>query len=397
MRSLRVLFLASRDWYHPGTTGGDNTLWENARYLAASGHRVTYVAADFPGAERRVTIDGIDVVRLGGLYTLWLRTFLYYIRHGRGRFDIVVTEGFGGSRIPRLAPLYVRVPIVTAWHQIHRDLFAAQYSKALVGLLSMLELATARIHRDTLVQAYTPEWKAAFPKIGFKLENIFVVPVSIREDWLTQSDRHFLPEPTILWIGKMRRYKCPDHAIRAMPDVVRQLPNSRLIIAARRDDTGYESELRRLVRELGLERSVEFRFDVTEVDKTAAEGKRQLFRSSRIMVLPSSVEGFGIVVLEANSCGVPVVASSGVPESAVRDGYNGLRYRFGDITELSARIVQILKHDDLYENLSKNSRVFAQQFGWRTVSSQYAEVIERAASRDAGDSSSSALDDAITQ
>ena len=40
MASLRVLFLATRDWYHPATTGGDITMWENARYLAHAGHQV---------------------------------------------------------------------------------------------------------------------------------------------------------------------------------------------------------------------------------------------------------------------------------------------------------------------------------------------------------------------
>src|SRR5467141_1951392 len=94
---LRVLFLASRDWYHPATTGGDITLWENARYLASIGHRVTFVAAHYPGALEQEVLDGIAVVRLGGLHSLWLRTFLYYRSHARGNYDVVVAEGFGGS------------------------------------------------------------------------------------------------------------------------------------------------------------------------------------------------------------------------------------------------------------------------------------------------------------
>ena len=103
---LRVLFLASRDWYHPATTGGDITLWENARYLASVGHEVTFVAARYAGAPQEELLDGIKVVRLGGLHSLWLRTFTYYLSRGRGRYDVVVAEGFGGSRIPRLTPCF---------------------------------------------------------------------------------------------------------------------------------------------------------------------------------------------------------------------------------------------------------------------------------------------------
>jgi len=61
-RRLKVLFLATRDWYNPATTGGDNTLWENGRYLASAGHHVTYVAARFRGAAKQETIDGIHVI-----------------------------------------------------------------------------------------------------------------------------------------------------------------------------------------------------------------------------------------------------------------------------------------------------------------------------------------------
>lgn len=375
MPNLRVLFFATRDWYHPATTGGDITMWENARYLASKGHDVTFVAANFPGAARRETLEGIKVVRLGGIHSLWLRTFLYYMSRGRGRCDVVVTEGFGGSRIPRLAPLYVREPVITEWHQIHRDLFAAQYPKLLNAPLNLLERLTAWVHRNTLVRAGTEEWQRAFPKLGFKPENVFLVPVSIRDDWLGLSNGARASDPTILWLGKLRRYKCPDHAVQAMALVVRQVKTARLVIAGRRDDLGYEKELRNLVRRLGLEASVDFRFDLSE------EAKRSLIGESRIVVLPSAVEGFGIVVLEANALGVPVVASTGVPEGAVRDGVNGLRYPFGDIPALADRIVQLLQDEALYSRLSLNASEQAERFSWSRVGPQFERVVAQLAAR----------------
>jgi glycosyltransferase involved in cell wall biosynthesis len=287
---------------------------------------------------------------------------------------VVVTEGFGGSRIPRLAPLYVREPIVTAWHQVHADLFAAQYPKVLGGPLNLLERASAWVHRNTLVQAYTQEWKEAFPRIGFRPENIFVVPVSIRDEWLTDSHGQVTREPNILWIGKLRRYKCPHHLIEAMAAVVRRVENAHLIIAARRDDVAYERQLQKLVVDLDLSDKVEFRFNISDVDK------RDLLRRSRLLVLPSSVEGFGIVVLEANACGTPVVASSGVPEGSVTSGYNGMRYRFGDVDGLGDTLVELLTNDELYGRLSANSREFATRFRWQEVSGRYASVLERVAS-----------------
>ena len=327
------------------------------------------MASSFSGANKRELVDGIEVVRLGGIHSLWFRTFLYYMLHCRGRYDVVVTEGFGGSRIPRLAPLYARGPIITSWHQIHRDLFFAQYPRLLAGPLNLFERMTAWVHRDTWVQAYTYEWKEAFPSIGFKPEKVFVVPVSIRDEWLVESNGHKRAMDTILWIGKFRRYKCPDHAILAMAEIVKQLPGTHLVLIGRHDDLAYEGQLRKLVRDLGLEQNVDFRLDVSELEK------RDLLEEASLLLLTSAVEGFGIVVLEANSCSVPVIASTGVPEGAVRDGVNGLRYKFGDTKILASTVVQVLKDDRLYSKLADNSLRTVREFAWSRVGPQFERVI----------------------
>jgi glycosyltransferase involved in cell wall biosynthesis len=370
---LRVLFLVSRDIRHPSNTGGDIGLWERAQYLAGEGHQVTVMASTFPGAPSQEIIDGIHVVRMGGLLSLWWRTFVFYMTKCRGKFDVVVVEGFGGSRIPRFTPLYVKEPIVTEWHQIHAELFAVQYPKVLVPALNFLERLTAFVHRNTVVMARTREWQEAFPRIGFKPQNIRVVPACISEDWLSNGNRRPVKEPRVVWLGKFRRYKCPDHAIRAMRDVVRELPRAKLILAGHHDDRRYEAALEEQVDALGMRGVVEFRFEITE------EEKRSLLDSCRAMVLPSSVEGFGIVVLEANARGVPVIASSGVPQSAVQEAVNGLRYDFGRIAELSQKLIEILTDDDLYLTLSANSVAFASTFSWRTVCSQYQDVLKSVA------------------
>ena len=345
-------------------------MWERALYLTDKGHAVTVVAGGFADAARNEVISGINVVRLGGgILSLWWRTFFYYMTRLRGKYDVAVVEGFGGSRIPRFTPLYVKEPIITEWHQIHRDLFAVQYPRLLGPALNTLERLTAFVHRNTVVMARTREWQEAFSRIGFKADRIFIVPACISEDWLKDDKIEPVTEPQIVWLGKFRRYKCPDHAIRAMREVVQAVPNARLVLAGRHDDRKYEAELFSLVEELGLRGVVEFQFGITEAQK------RALLKSSRVMVLPSSVEGFGIVVLEANASGVPLIASSGVPASAVKQGFNGQRYPFADIGGLARCLVAVLTDDKLYGQLSANSLAFAKQFAWRDVCAEYERVI----------------------
>lgn len=349
------------------------TMWENARYLASAGHDVTFVCAGYRGARQRETVDGIKVVRLGGIHSLWLRTFLFYLFKGGRGYDVVVAEGFGGSRIPRLAPLYVRQPMITEWHQIHRDLFAAQYPMVLNGPLNLLERMTAWVHRNTRLRAGTEDWRQAFPRIGFKPENVFVVPISIRDDWMNKQNGSRPIEPAILWLGKLRRYKCPDHIIRAMPEVIRRIQAARLTIAGRHDDLAYEHELRLLVDQLGIDGHVDFHFDLSDGEK------QEVFSKTRLLVLPSSVEGFGIVAIEANACGIPVVASTGVPEGAVRDEFNGLRYPFGEVTALADAIVRLLDDGDLYARLSQNAAANAERYRWSRVGAEFEKVVIDAA------------------
>jgi glycosyltransferase involved in cell wall biosynthesis len=158
-----------------------------------------------------------------------------------------------------------------------------------------------------------------------------------------------------------------------MANVKHRVKKAHLTIAGRRDDQRYEKELRDLVERLGLGGSVDFQFDLTDA------AKRDLICRSRIVVIPSAVEGFGIVVLEANASGVPIVASSGVPEGSVRDRYNGLRYPFGDVDKLSEAIVETLTNDQLHAELAANGVAFARNFGWQRVGAQFEAVVRMAA------------------
>jgi glycosyltransferase involved in cell wall biosynthesis len=76
------------------------------------------------------------------------------------------------------------------------------------------------------------------------------------------------------------------------------------------------------------------------------------------------VEGFSIVVIEANLCGTPVVVSDGVPADVVINNYNGIVYPFGDIDALSAALTNLLNDDGLWTKFSHNAISWAQNFNW---------------------------------
>src|SRR5260370_4202062 len=119
----------------------------------------------------------------------------------------------------------------------------------------------------------------------------------------------------------------------AMVVVKEQVKECCLPIAGRRDDVGYETELRTIVQRLGLGTSVDFRFNLSD------EEKRTLMQGSRILVITSAVEGFGIVADAAKASAIPVVANTGAPEGPARGVCKRLSYPLEDSPALDSHIL----------------------------------------------------------
>ena len=345
---MRLLFLVSRHESDARAAGGDVQGSTYARYLATAGHEVTYLTSSSPGVAAQETHHGVDVIRLGRPKTLAWRMWSYYRRWG-DRFDAVYAEAFGGARIPFLAPLYVRQPVLAAWYQVNRPLFLHQYGRAAGSLLGQMERWVARIHRSATILTPSESRRADLIDLGFHPEQVFTVPPIAIDEGPSELPDPAGREPLIVWLGKLRRYKCAHHAVDAMPAVTRECPKARLVVAGRRDDATYERDLRRQIDRLGLRGTVQFAFDLSE------EAKRDLLGRARVLVVPSPVEGFGIVILEAAAQGTPAVVSEGVPEEVVTEGHNGLRVPFADTSRLAGAMTLLLQSPGLHATLSRNA------------------------------------------
>lgn len=369
---MRILFQVSRDWTHPEATGGDACMCDYARYLARSGHHVTIVAARYAGSARSEMREGLRIVRLGGMFFHALRMAWYYTPR-RGRFDVVFEEAMASARLPFLAPLYVRKPLVSVWYQINREIFKEQYSRPVAMALTWAERAVLAVHRGRcMVLALTADRRRELVDAGCASERVAVIPPLMLDSRWPKPAADVERAPIIVWIGKLRRYKCAHHAIEAMPEVVQRVPGARLVIAGRRDDEAYEAELRRLAKRLGVAKHVELRLNISDGEKFA------LLVRARAAVITSPIEGFSIVVIEANRCGTPIVATEGVPEDTAKDGYNGYRVPFGDRAALASALVRLLSDTTTFETLSENARHHSEQFSIERIGPRLEPTIEAA-------------------
>ncbi|HZV90547.1 MAG TPA: glycosyltransferase, partial [Candidatus Nitrosocosmicus sp.] len=178
-------------------------------------------------------------------------------------------------------------------------------------------------------------------------------------------------EPEIVFLGRLRRYKGAQHAICALPLVVASVPAAHLTIVG---DGPYRPELERLARELGVTERVRFLGAVPQAEKVAVLNRAQ------VAVNPSPKEGWGLTVIEANACGVPVVASRspGLIES-VRDRETGLLVPHGDHRALAAGLVQLLTDRDLRLEQARAAIAWARTFDWETCYRKSRAVMELAA------------------
>lgn len=369
---MRVLFLAYRDIKNPFAVGGDFYLWELAKGLSRMGHRVTFVSSQFDCSEQREIIDGVDVVRIKGVWSLPLSLFNLYTKRLKRRFDIVVEEVIGGQRPPFLAGVYIREPLIAVWHQKHEKIFHEQYSFPIATFLSFLELLLARLYRGRTIVTPSKSAKEKLMQLGFKRENVKTVYDGVGEIFRNAKTGE-RREGVIVCLGKLRRYKRADHALFAFKRSLNRLDNScRLVIAGKVSeiDRSYVDWLYKLANRLEIEDYIEIKTNISEIEKL------ELLETAKLLVQPSPVEGFSIVVAEANRCGTPVIASDGVPSDVVVDGYNGIVYPFGDVEALAIAIIKLMKDNILWSKISKNAYEWSQQFSWENSVLQFLKILK---------------------
>jgi phosphatidyl-myo-inositol dimannoside synthase len=159
----------------------------------------------------------------------------------------------------------------------------------------------------------------------------------------------------VLSIGRLVERKGQDTVIRALVEVVREVPEVLYVIGG----TGpHRGALEALASQLGVGDRVEFLGFVDEDELAQRYTAADVFAMiSREIDDKGEVEGFGIVYLEANACATPVLGGrSGGVEDAIADGESGLLVDPTNVAELGAALVRLLRDEPLRRDLGQRGR-----------------------------------------
>lgn len=355
------------NWYdknHKWGGGAELYIHEIAKRLVKEGHKVTMFVGNDKHNPSFEVIDGITIHRKGGLFTVIIWAFIYYITKFRGKFDIVLDIPKG---VPFFTPLYVRKPIVGIIHHIHQEMFRTGLTFPVKQVSLILESkAMPIIYRNTKMATVSKSTRNAMLSLGLgKKYDIELIPngVDIEVPSAEKSS-----SPTILYLGRLRFYKRVDVLIKAFEQVLRSHKNAKLVIAGSGED---EVHLKKLAKDLRISSKVIFKGRVTEKEKAI------LYKTAWVAVQPSIIEGWGLTNLEANFCGTTVVASNtdGLRESVLHEK-TGILVEQENADEFAKAIIKIIEDTEYRQFLEQNAIEWAHKFTWDNSSKIAARLLK---------------------
>jgi phosphatidylinositol alpha-1,6-mannosyltransferase len=166
-----------------------------------------------------------------------------------------------------------------------------------------------------------------------------------------------------------------DMVIRVLPRVLQKVPNVTFLIAG---DGPYRGQLEQVAAAVGVQDRVIFANKISDQDLPDVYALSDVFvMPSRAQLEKCDVEGFGLVFLEANACGKPVIGgrSGGIPDAIV-DGETGLLVNPHDLEDIASALIRLLSDHELADRLGEQGRLrVVNKFNWMQVGDRVQSIM----------------------
>ncbi len=364
---IRFLIFNWRDTKHVWAGGAEVYVQELAKNLVEKGHQVTIFCGNDGKNLNSETIDGVEIVRRGGFFTVYIWAAIYYLFKFQDSFDIIIDSENG---VPFFTPFYTRRPKLLLIFHVHQEFFRENLKFPMLQIACFMEKVLMPIlYKNEKVMTISESSVQDILKLGiFKKEDIFVVNPGVVVEYPPEVTP-LTEYPSLVYIGRLKKYKNVDIAVKAFKKVLEKFPDAIFSIGGHGESL---SQLTNLVNKLGIQKSVKLLGRVTELQKS------KLYQESWVAIQPSSFEGWGITVIEANLFGTPVVASNihGLRDSIV-DGETGILVKSKDSSAFASAINKIFGNKKLRLRMSVAGVERAKKFNWSENTDIFLSAIQR--------------------
>ena len=344
-----------RDPENPLAGGAERVTQGYLAALVARGHEVYWFANAFPGCSPTTEIEGIHVVRGGGIGTSILEARRWY--QTQPKFDLVIDQHHG---IPWLAPWWCRTNSVAYIHEVLGPIWDAFYKFPWNTIGKTQERWTHWLYRNVTFWTACESTRDHLLLNGVK--RVQIIRYGVHTVALPNLEPKSYPPGSLLKLAVVSRLapnKRIDHGIRTAAALKERGINCTLQIVGGGDS---ERQLREVAVRCGVAGEVHFRGPLPESEKDA------VMRESHLLLHTSQREGWGLNVIEANAMGTPaaVYPVEGLRESTL-DNETGVVAR-GETPELlAARIIELLQDAELYRTVRVAAWERAKTFHWSII------------------------------
>lgn len=363
---MKLLALNWNDLANPYSGGAEVHLEELLRRLVSYGHEVTLFCSGFKGCAPEEMVAGVRVIRRGNRFNFNLVAPYHLRRLVRANdFDLLIEDI---NKIPFYTPLYLQLKTLVVVPHLFATTVFQEINFVLGMYIYLAERPLVSVYRGRPFNVISESTADDLVERGIPRGDISVVHCGIdRELYAHDPSVSKYDRPTILYLGRIKKYKCIQDLIQAFGLVKKRIPSARLMVVGTGD---YRSELEELSRKLGLTDDIEFAGFVS------ARNKVERLRRAHVAVLPSVKEGWGLTNIESNSVGTPVIAANapGLRDS-VLDGVTGYLYEHGNIGELADKLEKILTDDNLSQRLQQGALDWAAKFSWDSAAKEFEQLI----------------------
>ncbi|RKT57930.1 D-inositol-3-phosphate glycosyltransferase [Saccharothrix australiensis] len=399
MRRVAVLSVHTSPLEQPGTgdAGGMNVyIVQTATRMARRGVEVEVftratsselppVAELAPGVTVRHVVagpfEGLGKEELPGQLCAFTAGVLRAeAHHEPGHYDVIHSHYWLSGQVGWLARDRWAVPLVHTAHTLAKvknaNLAASDTPEPRLRVIGEEQVVA---ESDRLVANTEVEASELVDLYAADPAKVLVVPPGVDLDRFTPGDRPaaraalgLRPDDVVLaFVGRIQPLKAPDVLVRAAAELLARAPGLRerlvVLVVGGPSGSGVRTpeELKRLAGELGVADVVRF------LPPQGGAALARVYRAADVVAVPSHNESFGLVALEAQACGTPVVAAAvgGLPV-AVRDGVSGLLVAGHEAGAWARALGDVATNPAYREGLAANAVGHARRFSWdRTTDS----------------------------